>query len=51
MRILIDNGDTFDGDAAMLQDCFGVTLDQLDLFCSANQMSYTIDYDDQESNQ
>lgn len=41
--IKIDNGDTFEGTAEMLDDCFGVDLDGLDSWCSFNNMEYTVD--------
>lgn len=42
MRILIDNGDIFDGDECQLQDCFGIGINELESFCISQNMSYEI---------
>ena len=34
MWILINNGEIFEGDEQMLLDCFGITVDQLEVFCN-----------------
>ena len=40
--ILIENGDVFEGDEESLMDCFGITIDELQEFCSDYQWKYSI---------
>ena len=42
MRILIDDGEVFDGTEEMLLDCFGVYIDGLDSFCEFHGFTYEI---------
>ena len=40
--ILLDRGDSFEGDWLSLEDCFGVTKETIDGFCTANDMEITV---------
>jgi len=44
-RILIDNGDLFAGSWEQLEDCFGITEDTLDRWCSDSGYYYSIQTD------
>ena len=42
-KILIENGDVFDGDWDQLNDCFGISEQfELEIFCMFHSWSFTI---------
>jgi hypothetical protein len=40
--ILIEAGDVFEGTAEMLDDCFGIGVDELDSFCAFHNWKFKI---------